>query len=313
MPENLLRQAIKNYNVKNYREAYNQFRKLAKNTTEAQYYLGLMCFYGYSTNQDYNLAFKYFKQAWEGLYPNATYMLGVSCEFGRGTEKNLNRAFEYYQAAGKQESQLALLKVAKFYEEGLVVKRSLKTAIEIYVKLSKLKNAYSMYKIGTFYLEGKGLKKSMDNAYTWLNKALASGSAEAMNYFRFLGSKSKNDIRTTNEIYNIALSHINKGEYEESIQLLEIASKEKHLEAIIKYSNAFLDGEGVKQSDTLAFKTLLKYKDVNNPKLDYLIGQKYETGIGVNSSFVKAALFYDLAAKQNYQPAITALKEIRGY
>lgn len=313
MAENALRQAIKNYQVKNYREAFTQFKKLAKNTTEAQYYLGLMYFYGQSTSVDYHLAFKYFKNSWEGLYANATYMLGVCYEQGKGIEKDLFKAFEYYQAAGKQESQLALLKVAKFYEEGIVVKKSMKTAIEIYVNLSKKKNAYSMYKIGTFYLEGNGLKKSMDNAFTWLNKALAAGSQEAMNYFRFLGSKSKNDIRTTEEIYNIALSHIQKEAYEESIILLEIASKEKHIEAIIKLSDAYLNGLGVKQSASKAFKTLLKYKDLNDPTIEYIIGQKYEHGEGVDSSFIKAALFYELAAKKNHQSAITALKEIRGY
>jgi TPR repeat protein len=313
MSINALQVAKKNYKVKNYKNAFLAFKKLAKTQTEAAHYLGLMYYYGYSTSKDYNQAYKYFKQAWEGLYPDAIYMLGVMCEFGRGVEKNLNQAFEYYQAAAKNESVFALLKVAKFYEEGTVVKKSLKTAIEIYVSLTKLKNAYAMYKIGTFYLEGKGLKKSLDNAYTWLNKALASGSIEAMNYFRFLGSKSKNDIRSKEEIYLAAISYIKNKNYEDSITLLEIAAKEKHLQAIITLSNAYLKGHGVKTSAKKSFQTLLKYKDINSPKLDYLIGKKYEEGEGVNSSFIKAVLFYNLAAKEEYDLALTALREIRGY
>jgi TPR repeat protein len=170
-----------------------------------------------------------------------------------------------------------------------------------------------MYKIGTFYLEGKGLKKSLDNAYSWLNKALAAGSIEAMNYFRFLGSKSKNDFRTKEEIYLTAMSYIKNHNYEDSITLLEIAAKEKHLQAIISLSDAYLKGTGVLKSPKKAFKTLLKYKEINSPELDYLIGKKYELGEGVDSSFIKAALFYELAAKKEFEKAVIALKEIRGY
>ncbi len=313
MAENNLAQAIKNYNVKNYKDAFMAFKRLAKNHTEAAYYLGMMNYHGYYTNQDYQVAFKNFKKAWEGLYPDAIYMLGVCYEEGKGVQSDLNQAFEFYQAAGKNDSELALLKVAKFYEEGIVVKKSLKTAIEIYVKLTKLKNAYSMYKIGSFYLEGKGLKKSLDNAYTWLNKALTAGSIEAMNYFRFLGSKSKSDIRSTEEIYKAAISHFKKAEYESAIQFLQIAAKEKNLKAIIKLSDIYKEGVGVKESPEKAFKLLLKYKDLDDPELYFKIAKKYEDGDGINSSYIKAALFYELASKQDYEPGITALKEIRGY
>lgn len=313
MADNTLLTAIKNYQIKNYKDAFPAFKKLAKNQTEAAYYLGMMFYHGQSTNQDYHQAYKYFQQAWEGLYPNAIYMLGVCNENGRGTEKNLIQAFEYYQAAAKNNSELALLKIAKFYETGIVVHKSLKTAIEIYVKLTKVKNAFAMYKIGAFYLEGKGLKKSVDNAYNWLNKALAEGSQEAMNYFRFLGSKSKTDIRSSEAVFMQAKAYLNKEKYENGILLLEIAAKEKHLEAILRLSDCYYKGIGVKKDPKKGFSTLLKYKEINQPRLDYIIGQKYEFGKGTNSSFVKAALFYELAAKNDYQPSIKALKEIRGY
>ncbi|XMB72340.1 tetratricopeptide repeat protein [Mycoplasmatota bacterium WC30] len=313
MAENTLAQAIKNYNVKNYKDAFMAFRRLSKSHTEAAYYLGMMYYHGYHINQDHQIAFKNFKKAWEGLYPDAIYMLGVCYEEGKGVTKDLNQAFELYQAAGKNESTLALLKIAKFYEDGIVVKKSLKTAIEIYVKLTKLKNAYSMYKIGSFYLEGRGLKKSMDSAYTWLNKALSAGSIEAMNYFRFLGSKSKSDIRSTEEIYKAAISHFKKTEYEPAVQYLQIAAKEKHLKAIFKLSDIYKKGIGVKKSSEKAFKLLLKYKDLDNPELYFKIAKKYETGDGINSSYIKAAIFYELASKHDYEPGIIALKEIRGY
>ncbi len=313
MADNLLSTAIKNFSVKNYKDAFPIFKKMAKTQTEAAYFLGLMYFYGYYVNADDTQAFKLFKKAWEGLYPDAIYMLGVCYEEGRGTIKDLNQAFELYQAAGKNESQLALLKIAKFHEDGIVVEKNLKTAIEFYVKLTKYNNAYAMYKIGSFYLEGKGLKKSMDNAYMWLNKALAAGSVEAMNYFRLLGSKSKTDIRTTQDIYLAAKSHLQRREFETGLQLMEIAAKENHLPAIFDLEAAYREGIGVEPDLDQAFKILLKFKDLKRPELYYRIGQKYENGEGISSSYIKAAAFYELAAKLNYEPAKTALLEIRGY
>ncbi|MBN2540072.1 MAG: sel1 repeat family protein [Bacilli bacterium] len=313
MADNILAKAIKDFSVKNYKDAFPVFKKLARTQTEAAYFLGLMYFYGYSVTPDDSQVFKHFKKAWEGLYPDAIYMLGVCYEEGRGTNQDLNQAFELYQAAAKSESQLALLKIAKFHEDGIVVKKNLKTAIEFYVKLSKYNNAYAMYKIGSFYLEGKGLKKSLDNAYMWLNKALAAGSVEAMNYFRLLGSKSKTDIRSTQDIYQAAKSHWNKQEYEPALQLLEIAAKENHVNAIFDLEEAYRLGIGCKQDLDAAFKILLKYKDLKNPELFMRIAKKYEEGEGIPSSYIKAAMFYELAAKLQYEPANQALLEIRGY
>jgi len=313
MADTILAEAIKYYNVKNYRDALPIFKKLAKSQTEAAYYLGLMNYYGQGTGQDYQQAFRHFKKAWEGLYPDAIFMLGVCYEEGKGVARDQTQAFELYQAAAKNESELAILKIARFYEEGIAVEKSLKTAIELYVRLTKVNNAYAMYKIGSFYLEGKGLKKSLDNAYMWLNKALSAGSVEAMNYFRLLGSKSKTDIRSTKEIYLAGVSLFEKGEFESALQMFEIAAKEKSLEAVFRLHDCYAKGIGVNQSAETAFKTLLKFKDIDDPELYLRIGRCYEEGSGVGSSFVKAALFYELAAKKEYEPGKIALQEIRGY
>lgn len=313
MATQILSDAIKNFQVKNYRDAFPVFKKLAKSQTEAAYYLGLMYYHGHGTARDFSLAFKQFKKAWEGLYPDAIYMLGVCYEEGKGVNANLSKAFELYQAAAKNDSELALLKIAKFYEEGRVVEQSLKTAIELYVKLTKVNNAYAMYKIGSFYLEGKGLKKSLDSAYVWLNKALSAGSIEAMNYFRLLGSKSKTDIRSTEELYLAGKSHFDKEEYESALLMLEIAAKEKHIEAIFLLSDMYLKGLGMSPAPEKSLNILLKYKDLNDPDLYCRIGKKYEDGIGIRSSYIKAALFYELAAKLDYEPGRIALAEIRGY
>lgn len=305
--------AIKLYQVKNYKDALPAFRKLAKSHTEAAHYLGLMNFYGLGTSVDEKVAYRLFRKAWEGLYPDAIYMLGVCYEEGKGIEQDLVQAFEFYQAAAKNGSSQGMLKVAKFYEEGITVKQSLKTAIELYVKLAQQDHPFAMFKIGVFYLEGKGLKPSKDNAYTWLNKALAAGSVEAMNYFRYLGVKSKSDARSTAEVFEVAKSYLNKGAYEEGIQMLEIAAKEKYIPAVILLSDLYLQDHGLPAAADKSFKILLKYKDLDDAEIYYRIAQKYERGEGVYSSYIKAVIFYELALKKQHPQAASALEAIRGY
>ncbi len=308
-----IQQAIKLYNIRNYKDAYPIFKKLAKSSSEANYYLGLMFYHGYYPKQDYKQAFRYFKTAWEDLYPESIYMMGVCYEEGHGTKQDLNHAFKLYEAAAKSGSVDAMLKVAKFYEQGIAVEKSLKQAIQTYIELKNRENAYAMYKIGTFYLTGTGLKKSIDSARLWLNKALSYGSVEAMNYFRYLGLRSKTDSRTTDDIMMTGKALLEKHAYEDAVQYFEIAAKEKNLEGIFILSDLYKQGLGVEKSLEKSFNTLLKYQDLNNAELYLRIGKKYELGEGIGSSYIKAAMFYELAKNQGNEKAATELLELRGY
>lgn len=307
----LVEKAKEAFIAKNYKDAFVLLKKIAKESPEAAYYLGLMYYYGYYVNVDYNLAFNNFKQAWEGLFEEGIYMLGRMYEEGKGVDKSLEQAFKLYQAAIHSEN--AKLRIANFYEYGKYVDKSLTNAIKIYNDLQKNDNAYAMYKIGTFYFNGEGLKKDLNNAYKWLNKALLAGSVEAMNHFRIIGTKSKTDIRSTSEIYHAGKGMVDKGLIEEALPYLEAAASEKYLPAVIEIYDIYNKGIVYKQDLAMAFKILQKYESYKEAKIYYLMGKAYELGEGVDSSFVKAAKYYELGVKDDYEPAKIALREIRGY
>ncbi|MDT8336996.1 MAG: tetratricopeptide repeat protein [Candidatus Izemoplasmatales bacterium] len=307
----LVEKAKEAFIAKNYKEAYVLLKKITKESPEAAYYLGLMYYYGYYVSIDYNLAYSNFKQAWEGLFEEGIYMLGRMYEEGKGVDKNLEQAFKLYQAANHSEN--AKLRIANFYEYGKYVDKSLTSAIKIYNELQKNENAYAMYKIGAFYFSGEGLKKDLNNAYKWLNKALLAGSVEAMNYFRIIGTKSKTDVRSTSEIYNTGKSLVEKGLIEEALPYLNAAASEKYLPAIIQIYEIYKNGIVFEKDLVMAFKTLQKYESYKEAKIYYLMGRAYELGEGVDSSFVKAANYYELGASLDFEPAKTALREIRGY
>lgn len=307
----LLARAKDAYLAKNYKEAFNGFKKRLKDSAEAAYYLGMMYYYGYFVDQDDQQAFKYFKASWEGLFEEGIYMLGRMYEEGRGTEKSLEQAFKLYQAALTSEN--AKLRLANFFENGKYVEKSLANAIKLYNELQKSDNPFAMYKIGVFYLKGEGLKQDLNNAYKWLNKALLAGSIEAMNHFRLLDSKSKTDVRTTEEIYRAGKSLVEKLQIEEAMPFLEVAAKEKHLEAVLTLYEIYKEGKGVEKSFEKAYEILFKYQELKKPEIYYRLGQTFEFGEGVDSSFVKAAKFYELASKLGHDRSDIALKAIRGY
>jgi TPR repeat protein len=297
--------------AKNYRDAFALLKRLAPSSPEAAYYLGLMYYQGLNTAIDDNLAFLNFRLAWEGLHEEGIYMLGRMYEEGRGVDKNYEQAFKLYQAAHNSDN--AKLRIANFYEYSKFVEKSLTNAIKIYNELQKKDNAFAMYKIGSFYFNGDGLKKDLNNAYKWLNKALLAGSTEAMNHFRIIGTKSKNDIRTTQEVYQAGKALVDKGFIEEAWPYLEASASEKYLPAIITMHDVYKLGLGVEKDLYKAFQILKKYESYDEAQIYYLIGKIYEYGEGVDSSYVLAARYYELGALSSHEASIKALKEIRGY
>ncbi len=307
----LIEKAREAFLAKNYRDAFSLLKKIAKESAEAAYYLGLMYYYGYYVDRDDSLAFSMFKLSWEGLYEEGIYMLGRMYEEGRGVEKNYEQAFKLYQAAIHSEN--AKLRIANFYELGKYVKKSLGSAIKIYNELQKNNNAYSMYKIGTFYFSGEGLKKDLNNAYKWLNKALLAGSIEAMNHFRIIGTKSKNDVRSTEELFEAGNALVQKRLTEDAIPYLEAAATEKYLPAIILLYDVYHDGIGVDKDLQQALNILKKYESYQEGRIYYLIGKAYEKGEGVDSSYPKASEYYESGVKRDSDDCKQALMEIRGY
>lgn len=306
-----LEKAKQLFHAKKYKESFSLFKSLAEASPEASYYLGVHYYFGIGVKKKYDLAYNAFKRSWEGLYPEGIYMLGRLYETGRGVNKNLKQAISLYQAA--KQSENAKLRLAIMYEEGIGCEKDIVKAIKLYNELQKLGNDFAMYKIGRFYLQGKGLKKDINNGYKWLNKALSKGNLLAMNYFRLIGSKPKEDIRSTKEIYKQALAAIKKEDKESSLSLLEIAANEGLVEAVFTLYKLYFSGKVVSKDEQMAFKQLLKYKDLNNKDLYFEIGKCYEQGFGVESSYYRAAIFYQLASERNHEEAKIALRELRGY
>ncbi|MFP4478002.1 MAG: hypothetical protein ACLFPM_01055 [Candidatus Izemoplasmatales bacterium] len=306
-----LEKAKKLFLAKKYKESFSLFKTMASSSPEASYYLAMHYYLGLAIKQNYDRAFSLFKKSWEGLYPEGIYMMGRMYEAGHGVEQNIDQAFKYYQAA--TNSINAKTRLAKMYEQGIGTEKDLNKAIRLYNTLRKEGSAYAMYKIGRFYLTGQGLKKNLKNGYLWLKKALDKDQLLAINYFRLLGKVPSTDSRTTEDILEQAKAAIERKDKEYAISHLEVAIKEGSKEALFIMVDLYLDGQMIEKSPESAFKLLLKHQAMNDSDVYYKIGRFYERGLGVLSSYYKAAIFYEKAMQMNHEPAKEALRALRGY
>ncbi len=312
--EERLSEAIKLYDVKQFDKALPVIRKLAKkNDPLANYYLGMMALNGLGMKKDIDIALDAFNKSALELEPAGIYMMGICHLNGWGVGKNEAKAFEYFQSAAERKYHEAYMKVAECYEIGLGVSKNETKALKIYAELAKNEDAFSAYKIGVAYLEGKGVPKSPESAFTWLNKALSYGSIDAMNRFRLIGTKSKTDARTTQMMFSIGEELLSSDHPNDAIIYLEIASNEGHLPAFQNLVKAYDQGIGVLKDAKKAFDYCLKAAELGDGYMAYRLAEKYEQGDGVDSSFVKAAKWYDISKNLHYEPAVLALNSLRGY
>ncbi|MFA5006386.1 MAG: tetratricopeptide repeat protein [Candidatus Izemoplasmatales bacterium] len=310
----ILTEAIKAYEVRQYDKALSLLRRLArKNDPEALYYLGMIHYENHAGKPDPVFAFDCFRRSAMELEVRSLYMCGRCYEEGSGVEKDLAKAYEYYAAGSAKGDPEAALKEAECLETGKGIARNEQKALAIYVELSKRQNPYATYRIGMAYLEGRGVARSPESAFSWLNKALALGSADAMNQFRLIGTKSKTDARSTADIAQIGRELFRSDRPERAIPYLLIAAAENDAASVRLLQEAAESGRGMKQDAKVAFEYAQRGAAMLDPVSMLSLGRKYEAGDGVRSSALSAASWYAKAAQAGSAEAAAELVALRGY
>lgn len=304
-----VKEAVKHYQVKQYDRAFLILKKYLKTKDPtAMYYLALMYYNGQGVKQSFKDAYTYALIAKDGRYLDAFYLLGGMYERGEYVTQNIQQAIEYYQAAFHDGEVQSGLRLAYFFEQGLYFEKNEKKALEIYVECAKKDHPYALYKIGMAYYEGKGIIQSLENAHKWLNKALSKGSMEAMNQFRLVGSKSKNDERSTQTIFSIGKEYFERGKFDDALLYLEIASQEGLADATYLLVRLY----DTERDYAASFKLLQETAQAGDAYATYLLAHKYEAAEGTHSSYIQAEALYEKAVHLGYHPAENNLKELRG-
>lgn len=305
--------AIQAYKIKRYDESFKIFKKRAKkDDPDALFYLGLSYYNGHGVDKDPDKAYAYFRQAREGLQKDAFAYLGHCHESGFGTDIDEEKAYQLYATAAEHHSTEGLLNQARCLEKGIGTSKNRSRALKIYVQLAKKENAYAMYRIGRAYLTGEGIKKSLESAYKWLNKALVSGSVDAMNYLRFINVKNDKDGRSTQDILVTGKELYKSKSFEQALVYFEIAAKEGLPEAMLYLSEMYNLGLGVEQDKERSIAYLNHAKE-DLPEAWMELAARHLKGDGIPSSYVKAYGCYEKALENGIDEARARLDELRGY
>lgn len=307
----LLKEALQFMELRHYEDALPLVKKLAKkNQVDCLYHLGYLAFHGYAMEKNAKLAFESFQKAALEVHVGAMYYLGRCFEQGFGTDQNYEKAMEYYTAAGAKGNDEAVLRAAFIHDQGLLGNRKRQVALQMYVDLSKKNHPYATYQIGMAYLSGDGVQKSVEHAYSWLNKALSLGSVDAMNQFRLLGTKSKTDHRSKEDLFVVGKSRYEEKDYLQSLVYLEVAAQEGIIEAYVLLARAIREA---KKDEVKAFELFLKAANHNHSDAMMEVAFAYEHGLGVPSSALQAAFWLEKALKEQHPKAANELRQLRGY
>ena len=169
------------YNRNKFETAYAVFSKEdVCEDKEAQYYLGMIHYFGQGVYQDYKLAKKWFEKSADQDYSYAQNYLGFMYENGQATGGILKptEAFKWYKKSAEQENAEGQYNVAKCYLNGEGVDYDSLEAFR-HSKLSADQNyTQAINKLAWMYANGRCVEKDLTESFNYYLKSAQLGDAE---------------------------------------------------------------------------------------------------------------------------------------
>ena len=194
-----------------YIKAYEYFKVAAeKNHPRANWLIAKMLLQGQigsQTNEDYEKAYNYLKNAESLGSIAATNTLGIIYLNAIGKEKDIDKAIGYFEKAASENYVYAYNNLGKIAEEN----KDYEKAFKYYSFSADLEESWASNKLGEWYRKGIYVKKDMKKAYEYYKQALEVPKS-ILNYWAY---------------FNLAKYFYLEGSYE--------AATEKNVEKAIEY------------------------------------------------------------------------------
>lgn len=282
------------YQQKNYTQAFNMYRKSAKqNDVTAMVILGNMYKNGLGVkNNDQHAVFCYQKAA-DHDYADGQFNLGEMYANGRGVDKDDQRAFFLYIKAAEQGQSDAQYSLGWKYANALGVEKNDQKAVFWYSKAAEQGHAGAQYSLGWRYANGDGLEKDDQKSVFWYNKAADQGNASAQNNLGWM----YNNGRGVEKDDQKALLWYSK------------AAQQDNATAQYNLGVMYANGRGVEKDDRKAVLWYGKSAEQGYVTAQYYLGCRYAIGQGVEKDDQKAVFWYRKASAQGHADAQNKLKD----
>lgn len=245
--------------------------------------------------------------------------LGTMYEIGQGVKPDMNEALKWYKRAAKVKQSPKLSVHLTYSKELNDPKKEFKTWLE----QAKSGDSQAQNDLGYCYLKGLGVKVNYVEAKKWFEKSSAQGNTNAMVNLGFVyqnGAGIQQNYDMAAKLYrqaadgdnivgknNLGLMYVNgigiNKDYSEAAKLFKQASDAGNMDAMSNLGYLYQKGYGLPKDFHKAVRLYLKSASYGNPAARYNLGYMYQAGIGVTQNYAKAAKLYELAAGSGYPEA----------
>lgn len=148
-----------------------------RNSPAAQYYLGLLYYYGQSVKKDLDECVYWIRRAANAEHTKAQLFYGFLYLKGIGVAKNFNKAKGWLQKAAAKGNSHAKWSLANIY---LMEANGGKKALGLFRELAKDNHPEAQFTLGQCYRYGTLLKKNLDKAEYWYKRAAKQNHAKSI-------------------------------------------------------------------------------------------------------------------------------------
>ena len=230
---------------------------------DAQLLLGL--YYGTNPIQEligapnYEEVFARANQTSQGFFKPSENFFGLSDNYLAGLEdcNDAAQAFEWFNKAATQNCAEAQYWLAHYYDVGIGVEQNDTLAFEWFKKSAEQEYAWAYYQLASYYRDGKGVAQDSTLAFKWITKA-----SELADIFFELRTKTTQFGSEVAKVYFFL-------------------------------GDLYHHGNGVAQSDELAWKWYRKAMQYGVKKAFLLVADWAAEGKGCKQDFKLAAKIYD--------------------
>ncbi len=193
---------------------------------------------------DDHSAMEWYQKAADNGYVEAMGRLGACYKRDRLYDlKDLTEAVRWLQQAVNLEDAEAMRQLGICYENGEGVVRDLSRALELYQRAVAKNNAKAMVKLASWYEQGEaGLPQNLNEAFKLLKRALNLGDSDAM--FKLASWYEQGKAGSS-----------------EGLRLLDLASKNGHVEASYKLGLMYMYGRKLPEDLSIGLIFLQKAAD----------------------------------------------------
>lgn len=279
---------------------------------EAQFTLGLLHWEGQGTPRNLDQAMTLFQRAAAQGHARAMNVIGYSHHHGIGLPVDAKEAVTWYRKAVALGEPRAINNLAILYREGRGVPLDMSKADALWRRAAEQDHAPAMNNLGIMYATGQGVSKDMDRAMYWwrrsarvgdhngawmLARHLLSGpdSAQALDEAVQMARQAA-DAGVADAAYVMSLLY-REGRgvppsKKEQMKWLSHAARLGHPIAAVEngiiYNAVKKHGEAVRM-----FRLAVERGYARGQAL---LGQHYESGLGIRRNLKKAITLYRLAA-----------------